>query len=185
MEDQQIIDLYWARSEDAIVQTAAKYGRYCHTIAFNILKNDSDSEECVNDTYLRVWNIIPPQRPSIFSALLAKITRNLALDRFKFLSADKRGGGQVAMALDELADCIPDGNPDDLFERKELVETLNHFLSSLPPERRKVFMLRYWYLCSVKDIAAELKLSESKVKMILLRERNHLRTLLEKEGVTL
>ena len=100
MEDQQIIDLYWARSEDAIVQTAAKYGRYCHTIAFNILKNDSDSEECVNDTYLRVWNSIPPQRPSIFSALLAKITRNLALDRFKFLSADKRGGGQVAMALD-------------------------------------------------------------------------------------
>ena len=167
MEDQQIIDLYWARSEDAIVQTAAKYGRYCHTIAFNILKSDSDSEASVNDTYLRVWNIIPPQRPSIFSALLAKITRNLSLDRFKFLSADKRGGGQVAMALDELADCVPDGNPDDLFERKELVEALNHFL------------------CSVKDIAAELKLSESKVKMILLRERNHLRTLLEKEGVTL
>ena len=185
MEDQQIIDLYWARSEDAIVQTAAKYGRYCHTIAFNILKNDSDSEECVNDTYLKVWNIIPPRRPSIFSALLAKITRNLALDRFKFLSAGKRGGGQVALALDELSDCVPDRNPDDLFERKELVEVLNHFLSSLPPERRKVFMLRYWYLCSVKDIASELKLSESKVKMILLRERNHLRTLLDKEGVSL
>ena len=185
MEDREIINLYWAREERALQETERKYGGLCRSVAFNILQSREDSEECVNDTWLRAWNTMPPQRPGVLPAFLSRITRNLSLDRWKRARVDKRGGGQVAMALDELADCIPDGNPDDLFERKELVETLNHFLSSLPPERRKVFMLRYWYLCSVKDIAAELKLSESKVKMILLRERNHLRTLLEKEGVTL
>ncbi|MGM9603903.1 MAG: RNA polymerase sigma factor [Faecousia sp.] len=186
MEDQEIIDLFWQRSEEAIAQTHRKYGRYCHTIAHNILQNDCDSDECVNDTYMKVWSIIPPRRPSLFSALLGKITRNLALDRYKYNRAEKRGGGQVALALEELAECIPGGKSEDEYlENRVLTELLNRFLSSLPRQNREIFMLRYWYLCSVRQIADSLGLSDSNVKMTLLRSRRQLKTLLEKEGVCL
>lgn len=186
MEDQQIIELYWQRSEEAIVQTARKYGRYCHTIAYNILQNECDSDECVNDTYMRAWNSIPPRRPTLFSALLAAITRNLALDRYKRDHAGKRGGGQVELALDELHECIPGtGSEEDLIENQVLTEALNRFLGTLPEQTRKIFMLRYWYLCSVRKIAQSMGLSESGVKMNLLRTRRQLKAMLQKEGINL
>lgn len=186
MEDQDIIELYWQRSEEAIAQTAQKYGRYCHTIAFNILQDEWDSDECVNDTYMRAWDTIPPRRPSLFSALLAAITRNLALDRYKRNRAQKRGGGQVDVALEELAECLPAGkSEEELMEDRLLTEVLNRFLDSLTPQNRKIFMLRYWYLCSVRKIAQSLAMSESGVKMSLLRTRKALKTMLQKEGICL
>lgn len=186
MEDQQIIELFWQRSEEAIAQTAKKYGRYCHTIAYNILQDECDSDECVNDTYMRAWETIPPRRPTLFSALLAAITRNLALDRYKRDHAQKRGGGQVAVALDELQECLPGGkSEEELIENRLLTETLNHFLYSLPPRTRQIFMLRYWYLCSIRKIAQSLQISESGVKMTLLRTRKQLKAALQKEGIHL
>ena len=186
MEDEAIVALYWQRSEEAIVETDRKYGSYCRTIAFNILEDRCDTEECVNDTYWKLWDIIPPTRPSLLSALLAKITRNLALDRRKFNRAEKRGGGQVPLALEELSQCVPGGlNGEEYWENKQLTQLLNQFLTSLPQQTREIFMLRYWYLCPVRQIANSLGLGESKVKMTLLRTRHQLKSILEKEGVCL
>lgn len=184
MEDHQIIDLYWARSESALSETAGKYGKYCHYIAYGILHNDEDSEECVNDTYLRAWNSMPPHRPEKLSAFLGKIVRNLSLNRYELYTAEKRGGGQIALALDELEECIPAGSEVDLPVRENaLVDAINRFLASMPAESRKLFMRRYWYFRSIKEIALEYGLSESKVKMTLLRARNSLKQFLEKEGI--
>lgn len=186
MEDEAIIALYWQRSEEAIVQTQQKYGPYCHAIAYNILQNHDDSDECVNDTYMTAWGIIPPRRPSLFSALLAKITRNHALDRYKYNRAAKRGGGQTALALEELGECVPGGKGgEEALENRALTELLNRFLADLPQRSREVFLLRYWYFCSVREIGDKLGLSESNVKMTLLRTRRQLKALLEKEGVGL
>lgn len=186
MEDSQIIELFWKRSQSAIEETARKYGRYCHTIAFNILHSHEDSEECVNDAYLNAWKAMPPQRPNRLSTFLGKITRNLALKRWEGCKAEKRGAGQTALALDELSECIPasesvERRVDDL----ALAEILNGFLVSLPQERRRIFMRRYWYLDSIKEIAASYGLSESKVKMSLLRSREALKHILAKEGIDL
>lgn len=186
MEDNQILALYFERSEEAISQTALKYGKYCHTIAYNILHNDQDSEECVNETYWKAWRIIPPRRPRRLGAFLGKITRNLSLDMYRQYSADKRGGGEMALALEELGECISaPGNMDDHAEEMVLTDTLNRFLTSLPAEHRKIFMRRYWYLSSVKEIAEDYGITESKVKMSLLRSRNQLKAVLQKEGIAL
>lgn len=186
MDDKQIVDLYWARSENAISETSKKYGKYCHYIAGNILHNNEDSEECVNDTYLRAWEAMPPHRPEKLSAFLGKIVRNLALDRYKQHTAKKRGDGQVPIALDELQDCIPASDSategiDDFI----LIDIFNRFLAGLPAEKRKIFVRRYWYLSPIKEIANDYSISESKVKVTLLRIRNDLRQVLEKEGVSL
>ncbi|MBQ8929851.1 MAG: sigma-70 family RNA polymerase sigma factor [Oscillospiraceae bacterium] len=186
MEDKQIVDLYWARSEKAISETADKYGRYCYTIAYNILHSNEDSEECVNDTYLHAWNAMPDQRPNKLSAFLGRITRNLSLKRWEKYTAKKRGAGQVPLALDELQECIPATNQtDSVADDIVLTDVLNRFLASLTAEKRNIFMRRYWYLSSVAEIASDLAISESKVKMSLLRSRNELKQLLEKEGITL
>lgn len=186
MDDKQIIDLYWARSENAISKTAEKYDKYCYYIAFHILYNKEDSEECVNDTYLKAWDVMPPQRPDRLSAFLGKITHNLSLDRYRQYTAKKRGYGQTALVLDELEECVPTAdNVENVVDDLALGEILNRFLGSLSTETRKVFMQRYWYLCFIKEIAADFRLSESKVKMTLLRSRNELKTLLEKEGIVL
>lgn len=186
MEDRQIVDLYWARSESAISETAEKYGRYCHYIAYNILHNNEDSEECVNDTYLNAWGAMPDQRPNKLSAFLGKITRNLSLNRWERYNAEKRGAGQIPLALDELHDCIP--SPDSanqIVDDLALVELFNRFLASLPKEKRKIFIRRYWYLSPIAEIAADYSMSESKVKMSLLRSRNALKQVLEEEGIDL
>ena len=186
MDEKQIIDLYWFRSERAIEETAKKYGTFCHSIAYNILANHQDSEECVNDTYLQTWNAIPPRKPNKLSAFLGKITRNLALKKYEKSTARKRGGGQVVLALEELGECIP--APDAVERRLEdsvLAEKLNLFLGNLTAEQRKLFLRRYWKLDSIKEIAMDYGITESKVKMSLMRTRGKLKSFLEQEGVEL
>ena len=186
MEDHQIVELYWARSERAIPETADKYGRYCYSIACHILHSREDSEECVNDTYLHAWNTMPPQRPDRLSAFLGRIARNLALNRWETYAAEKRGAGQTALALDELRECIPAPDcTERVVDDVALADLFNRFLASLSEESRKIFLRRYWYLNPIKEIAAEYRLSESKVKMSLLRSRARLKLLLEKEGIDL
>ncbi len=186
MDDRQIIALYNERSEAALSETAKKYGRYCRTVAYNILLNEEDSEECVNDTWLRAWDSIPPQCPERLSAFLGKITRNLALNRYKHNTREKRGGGQTVLVLEELAECIPGADrTEEAVEEALLVDVLNRFLEELPTEKRKIFLRRYWYLSSVKEIVVDFGLSESNVKMTLLRLRRKLKQTLEKEGIIL
>lgn len=186
VEDKQIIDLYWAHSETAISETASKYGRYCHSIAFNILHSHEDSEECVNDTFFNAWKAIPPQRPNKFSAFLGTITRHLSLNKWEQYNAEKRGCGQVPLVLEELTDCIPASeNVEQVADDLALTELLNRFLGTLSTDSRKIFMRRYWYMNSIKEIAKGYSMSESKVKMSLLRSRNELKQLLEKEGFDL
>lgn len=184
MDDNQIMELYWSRSEDAIAATSEKYGRYCHAIADHILGSREDSEECVNDAYLRLWNAIPPRRPEHLGAFLGAITRNLALDRYRSAGAEKRGAGQTAAVLEELERCAPAGGRSGrLDDALALTDALNRFLASLPPQTRRIFMGRYWYFHTIREIAAAYGLSEGKVKMTLLRTRRKLKAHLEKEEV--
>ena len=182
MNDQEIIALYWAKEERAISATAEKYGGYCHTIAYNILYDHFEAEECVNDTYLGAWNSIPPQRPNRLAAFLGKITRNLALNRYKRNHAAKRGGGQVEIALSELENCIPDvKGVEQVAEETLLVSVINRFLFAQSKTKRNIFILRYWHLYSIRDIADMYGERESKVKSLLFRMRNELKKILEKE----
>ena len=186
MDDNIILDLYWARSESAISETAQKYGGYCTKIAMNILQNSEDTEECVNDTYLKTWNAIPPQRPTIFSSFLGKIIRNLSLNKYKEQRAKKRGGYEVVLLLDELEDCVPSGNRVEYeYEVGVIAQTIDRFLHSIDAESRIVFVRRYWYVDSIRSIAARFQMSESKVKSMLFRTRSKLRIYLEKEGIAI
>ncbi|MBQ7354920.1 MAG: sigma-70 family RNA polymerase sigma factor [Clostridia bacterium] len=182
--DERIVDLYFARSEEAIAETAARYGSYCKTIASSILASNEDTEECVNDTWLKAWNSIPPARPGSLKAYLAKITRNLAIHRREKERAEKRGGGEIPLVLSELAECVPDQSTvEDGFSKVALADVLNRFLSGLPREKRIVFLRRYWYNASVAEIAGDMGLTEAKVKSILHRLRGQLKLLLEKEEI--
>ena len=183
MEDKRIVDLYWQRNERAISETDAKYGKYLHSISYQILQNAEDTEECVNDTYMDAWQTMPPHRPSILSTFLGKITRRISIDRWRKHCAEKRGGGEAALALDELEACVSGtGDVESELERHELQRKLNAFLLKLPQLERQVFMCRYWYLDSISDIAKHFACSESMIKSMLYRTRNRLRTMLEKEG---
>ena len=185
MEDRDIIGLFRKRSEDAINETAKKYGKYCHYIAYNILYNEQDSEECVNDTYLNAWDNIPPHNPDKLSAYLGKITRNLALNKWDYHNASKRGKGQFLLVLEELQECISSADSTEkIVDELHFANTLNSFLSSLPKQKRIVFLRRYWYMSSIKEICADFGMSESKVKMMLMRLRNDFRVYLEKEGIS-
>ncbi len=182
MEDDKIIELYWARDEAAILETDMKYHPYCHTIAYRILNNEEDSEECVNDTWLRTWSRIPPERPSIFSAFLGKITRNLAIDRYRRAHAAKRAGNLETVDL-ELDDCIGRSHIEEWMDDQAIAGTISVFLRGLDEFSRILFMRRYWYLESIADIALRYRVSESKVKSNLFRTRKALRAQLLKEGV--
>lgn len=186
MDDEKIIDLYFERSEQAVKETADKYGRYLNTVAYNILGSREDGEECVNDAYMRAWRKIPPERPRAFGAFLAKITRNLALNRYESLNAKKRGDGKIPLVLDELSQCTA-GTSDTQkqIENAALTEALNRFLSELDEETRNIFMRRYWYMSTVKEIASDFGLGESKVKMTLMRTRNRLKQFLIREDIHL
>ena len=185
MEDSRIIELYWERSEQAIAETAVKYGSYCYTIAYNVLHNREDAGECVNDTYLGAWDSMPPQRPSILSAFLGKITRNLSLKRWRDAHVQKRGSGQLPVVLEELEECISGKlSVEEQIEAKQLLEWVNDFVAQLPEEERKVFVCRYWYLDPVDAIALRFGFTKSKVKSMLMRTRGKLRTCLEEHGVT-
>lgn len=183
MEDKQIIQLYFSRSETAIFETQKKYGKYCFKVAWNILQTMEDSEECVNDTYLNAWNAIPPRKPNHFKVFLGKITRNLSLDRLKKYAAVKRGRGEVALSLEELDMCIPDSvTVENVLDYKALIDSLNAFLADLSPEARKIFLKRYWEFSSVKEISSAYGMTESKVKISLMRTREKLKHFLAQEG---
>lgn len=182
MEDIRIIDLFWQRNQDAIEQVKAQYGVYCYTIALNILQDREDAAECENDTYLRVWERIPPDRPGHLRAYLGTITRRLALDRWRKAHADKRGGGRVALSLEELGECVPTtSNVEQAVESGETARLISAFLRALPRIECDLFLRRYWYLDSIQQIARHYGFSESKVKMTLKRTRDKLRVALEKE----
>ena len=184
MEDSQIVALYFRRSEQAIQETDRKFGPYCFQIAWNILDNQQDAEECVSDTYLTAWKSIPPARPNRLSAFLGKITRHIALDRWRRRSAEKRGGGEVTLALEELEDCIPgEDSPEAALHTREFQAAMNRFLEKLPEKERKLFVSRYWYLRSIKEISEKTGLSESYVKTLLFRIRGKLRTFLAEEDL--
>ena len=181
MEDHDIIALYFERDERAIAETSNKYGGYCGSIAMNILSSPEDTEECLNDTWLRAWGAIPPIRPNVLRVFLGKITRNLALDQYKARTAEKRLGGEFAMSLDELDECI---GTEDARDHVALGEIISRFLREQTREARGVFVCRYYYCDSVGDIAKRFGISEGKVKSVLHRMRLRLKRYLEGEGIT-
>lgn len=182
MEDEKIIELYWQRSENAILETDRAYGSKLHGLAERIVQCFEDAQECLNDTYWKAWDTIPPQQPTYFFAYLAKICRYFALGKLDWKNAAKRGAEMVALT-DELAACIPDESRDREAESRDVGRALNSFLLSLPLESRLIFLRRYWYCDTVAEIAGRYHISESKVKTRLHRIRGQLRVYLEKEGI--
>lgn len=186
MEDSKIVQLYWDRNEQAISATSEKYGSYCTSIARNILGSGEDAEECVNDTYLHAWDSMPPHRPRVLSVFLGKITRNLSFNRYKHNSAQKRGGGEISVVLDELSQVVSgrDTVEQDL-DYQELVQAIDAFLGTLSPQKRHIFVCRYWYTDSISQIAARHNMGEGAVSMTLSRLRQKLRRYLLERGMEL
>lgn len=186
MEDLEILDLYWERDPRAIYESQTSYGRYCGSIAYRILRDREDADECVNDTWMRAWNSMPPNRPNRLAVFLGTITRNLSLDRLKRKRAAKRGRGQVEMTLDELAECVPSAHStEELVETEELSRMIDAFLHTLSERECNVFLRRYWYVEEYAEIAQRYHMNLNTVKTSLFRTRAKLRKYLEKEGVVL
>lgn len=185
MEDIQIVDLFWARDEQALRETETKFSPLCRSIAARFLPSAEDAEECLNETWLRAWNSIPPKRPQMLAPFLAKITRNLALDRCREAIAEKRGGGELPLALEELGEVASGSGIESELERKQLAEALNGFLCALPEKDRTLFLKRYFSVTPLRELAAEQGTTERALSMRLHRIRGKLRTYLEKEGFTL
>ena len=185
MDDETILQLFFRRSEQAIVAVDDRYGAYCRSILRNILTDPGDLEECMNDVYLKLWNQIPPHRPDCLRAFTGSIARNCALDRYRAAHAEKRGGGMAEIALSELGECAAPNRVEDALEEHRLVELLNSFLAGLPKEARVIFVKRYWYLSPVRRIAEETGCTEGKVKMSLHRTRKQLKQYLEKEDISI
>ena len=184
MDDSKIIDLYWARSQQAITESETKYGAYCRTVARYILDRTEDAEECVNDTWLRAWNAMPPQRPTVLQAFFGKLTRNLSLDRWRRDRAQKRGGSQVELALEELEDCLSARDRvDEVVDAQVTADLISEFVRGLPQQDRVLFVRRYWYLDDIQTLAKRMGMGQSQVKSRLHRIRQRLKTELEKEGV--
>ena len=182
MEDQGILELFLKRSEQAVVETDKKYGGYCYAIAYNILSSREDSEESVNDTYLTAWNTIPPRKPTLLQAFLGKITRHISIDRWRKQSAQKRGGKEMILALEELGECLDTRGMEAEITSRELTRVLNGFLASLSETERNVFLCRYWYMDTIETIAKITGFSQSKVTSMLHRSRGKLRKKLAEEG---
>ena len=183
MDDAKIVQLYWERNEQAIIESSNKYGTYCNSIAHNILFNWADAEECVNDTWLHAWNSMPPHKPYILSTFLGKITRNLSFDCYKRNHRDKRGGNNIDLVLEELEEIVSgNDNPEKQLQEKELKEEINQFLFSLSKDKRYMFILRYWYADSISEIAERFGLSENNVSVILNRVRKKLKSYLNEKG---
>lgn len=186
MKDHEIIDLYWAREEQAIQESERQYGRYCYSIAYNILSDREDSDECVNDTWLRAWNAMPPSRPGRLSLFLGTITRNLSFDKWKRKKAKKRGMGEMELALDELIECVPSvRSTEEEVEAAELERLINLFLHTLPERECNIFLRRYWYVESYADIAKRYAMNMNTVKTSLFRSRRKLKDYLEEEGIVI
>jgi RNA polymerase sigma-70 factor (ECF subfamily) len=185
LEDQAIIALFWARSQQAITETADKYGKRLHQLSMNILHNHEDAQECINDTYHAAWNTLPPQKPDFFFAYIAKLARNFSFDKYDYNHAKKRTAMIVELSQ-ELERCIPASNePERTFENAEIGAALSAFLREQPKQMRRVFVQRYWYAQSIRAIAEDCGISESKVKSMLFRMRGKLKIHLEKEGITI
>ena len=182
MDDGKIIDMFFARNEDAIRHTDAAYGRRLYHLADRIVENGQDAEESVSDTYLTAWNTIPPRKPNILSAFLGKITRHISIDRWRKQSAQKRGGKEMIFALDELGECMDENTLEATVSQRELTRILNDFLTGLPETERNVFLSRYWYMDSIDTIVKITGFSQSKVTSMLHRTRNKLRKRLSEEG---
>ena len=182
MDDLQIIELYFARDEQAIKETDRKYGKTCFRVAYNLLSNNEDSEECVNDTYLTVWNKIPPTRPNNFIAFICKITRNLSLKRLEVSNAMKRSAGTI-ISMSELEKALPDQCIAPDVEDEELGKLISAFLWSEKALDRNVFLRKYWFFDSISDISERYSMNENSVKSMLFRSRNRLREFLRKEGI--
>ncbi len=183
MEDAAIVELYWQRSEEAMPETEYKYGKYCGAIAKNICHSIEDAEECVNDTWLRAWNRMPSERPSVLSTFLGAITRNLALDRWRIAHRQKRGGGETDLALEELGDCVSGESMEDEIDRRELARVLNAFLRSLPEGDRTLFLRRYWAVETLETLAKQEGMSVSALHRRLGKLRKALADHLKKEGI--
>ena len=183
MDDEQILDLYFARDEQALAETDRKYGGYCFTLANGILNSEQDAEETVSDTYWKAWNTIPPHRPSVFKLFLAKITRNLAFSRWRQYSAEKRGGGEMNLVLDELAECIaaPVGGEEQV-SAKELGKTIRAFLDTLPVQEQDIFLRRYFFVEESGTIAKRYGMKPATVLRTLSRTRMKLKKYLTQEG---
>lgn len=185
MEDTMIIDLYFARDEQAVTETDKKYGGYCFALANSILNDRQDSEETVSDTYWKVWNTIPPKRPAIFRMFLAKITRNTAFSRWRKRDADKRGGGEMELVLEELSECLAaPGNVEDDLNAKELAKSIRGFLNTLPPREQDIFLRRYFFVEESGEIARRYGMKPAAVLRTLSRTRSRLKQYLIKEGYT-
>lgn len=183
LDDKELIGLYFDRNEQAVAETQRKFGGYLYTIAHNILGSVQDAEECVNDVLMRLWDHIPPANPENVYAYFASVARSVATKRYKMKHAQKRGGGETTLVLDELHDCCTD--PDTVeqhIDRMALQETITEFLETLKPEQQTIFVQRYWYVCPIEDIAEDLGISRSKVSVTLMRTRQKLRKHLEQEG---
>ncbi len=185
MEDKAIIQLYWDRSDEAIPATDEKYGSQCRGLSARILQSREDAEECVNDTWLRAWNTMPPQFPGSLRAYLLKIVRNLSIDRWRAESSRKRGGGAAELVL-ELEDCLPPApSAEEVTEARAAAEVIDRWLDRLPVEDRVIFLKRYWYGMTVKEIARQFSCTQNHMAKRLFRLRNSLRAALEQEGVIL
>lgn len=186
MEDRNIIDLFFRRDKRAITELSYKYGSRLLRVAANILGDGRDAEECVNDTYLKAWNSIPPNDPENLLCYTARIVRNLSLNLLKRNNTQKRGSGSISEAYDELSECLPDSEGiEDKLDEKELAKIINGFLKNLPKKSRLIFVRKYWRLDSIKTIAADMKISEGNVKNSLFRARQKLKELLSEEGIAI
>lgn len=184
MDDNKIIELYFARNENAIKETAYLYGKRLDNLSFGILKNTEDAKECVNDTYLKTWNMIPPQKPFCFYAFIAKICRYLCFGKLDYKNAQKRNFHMVSLS-DELMSCIPDRLSLSQLEEQIIGDILTSFLKSLSEGERLIFMRRYWFCDSISEISKYYHITESKVKTSLHRTRNKLKDYLETEGISI
>ncbi len=186
MDDSHIIGLFWCRDEQAIQETQQKYGAYCTAIANNVLLCHEDSQECVQDALLRLWDTIPPQRPRCLQAYLGRITRNLAVNQLRSMCAQRRGGGIQHMPLEELRELVSgQGDPPTELEKRRLADSISVFLRSISPEQRRLFVKRYWYAEPLSQVASDAGFTEDKVRNVLFRLRKKLKKHLEREGFTL
>lgn len=186
MDDDKIVNLYWQRDESAIRETENKYGRYLTRIAYNVLLDLEDSKESVNDTYFKAWNSMPPHKPGILSTYLGKITRQTSIDRYRKKNSQKRRCSEYALSLTELGECVSkEPAPEQEMELEILADAISTYLRSLPKESRNIFVCRYYFMDSIKEIAGYTGASESKIKSMLYRTRNGLKSYLEGEGYVL
>ena len=188
MDDNGILDLFFARDESALVEVRKRYGQRLFRSAMNILQNNEDAEECVSDTLLKTWEVIPPSRPTMLGAFMAKIARNLSINKYRAKSAVRRGGGEVDVMLSELEDCIPSpkgGVPESEYESAEVTAAINACLESMDKTARVAFVLRYFHWESMRSICQRFNMTESKAKSLLFRARKKLAAHLQKEGINL